>query len=682
MTAFRHLLRIGAAAGLALVSSLQARAQEPAPAAEPPTPLQPGRTVEREINAREVHRFRIALDSGSLVRVALTQRGIDLVVLIVGPDGAELAEVDSSAGGPEQEALALARRGGDHRIEIRAFDTTAAPGRYSVAVLEILGPGQLAALAPYVPPAITKATVQGALQLIGLGYTDPELDLLLRGDRLGARRRAFGAMRAVPLPNALHPALLFQPLPPATPVAARAPRFASAPRGLTRPANLEEAAFWTVTDLAALIRTRQVTSVDLTRMYLDRLQRHDSVLHAVVTFTDSLALEQARRADREIAAGRYRGPLHGIPYGVKDLYAVPGYPTTWGAEPYQDQVLNETATAVRRLEEAGAVLVAKLATGALAMGDVWHRERTRNPWNPAQGSSGSSAGPAAAVSAGLVPFALGTETLGSIVSPATTTGVTGLRPSYGRVSRAGVMALSWSMDKPGPLCRNAEDCALVFEAIRGRDAADPATVDAPFPYDAGARLAGRRIGYIRAAFEGSRRGADLDRQVLEVLRGLGATLVPLDLPNRPVDAMLNVLPAEAAAAFDELTRSDRDSLLRRQDAGAWPNSFRAARLIPAVEYIQANRLRRLLQEDMGALLAGVDAYVAPSYEGGNLGITNLTGHPCVVVPNGFLGDAEPFSITFCGPMYGEAAALEVTRAYQAATPWDERHPPAFGVPRP
>jgi len=574
--------------------------------------------------------------------------------------------------------MALARRGGEHLIQVRAFDTTAAGGRYDIAVSEILSAAQLAALAPYVPAPITRATVQGSLQILGLSYTDPELDLLLRSGRLDRLRGAYRTLRTVPLANGLQPALLFQPLPPAVPVASRTPRFASAPSGLRRPADLEEAAFWPVTDLAALLRTRQVTSVELTQMFLGRLQRSDSILHAVVTLTDSLALAQARRADREIAAGRYRGPLHGVPYGVKDLYAVPGYPTTWGAEPYQDQVLNETATVVRRLEEAGAVLLAKLATGALAMGDVWHLAQTRNPWNPAQGSSGSSAGPAAAVSAGLVPFALGTETLGSIISPATATGVTGLRPSFGRVSRAGVMALSWSMDKPGPLCRNAEDCALVFDAIRGRDASDPATVDAPFPYDAGARLAGRRIGYVRAAFERDRRGADLDRQVLEVLRGLGATLVPLDLPNRPVDAMLSILPAEAAAAFDELTRSDRDSLLRRQDEGAWPNSFRAARLVHAVEYLQANRLRRLLQEDMGALLAGVDAYVAPSFEGGNLGITNLTGHPCVVVPNGFLGEREPVSITFCGPMYGEAAALEVARAYQAATPWDERHPPAFG----
>jgi Asp-tRNA(Asn)/Glu-tRNA(Gln) amidotransferase A subunit family amidase len=535
-------------------------------------------------------------------------------------------------------------------------------------------------------PVVTKAALQAALEIIGLGYTEAELDLLLqpRGQfgndfsGRGDRRNAYDALRAVPLPNSVMPALFFHPLPPSVPIADRPPRFPPPRTGVTRPANLEDAAFWPIPALAALIRTRQVTSVELTRMYLDRLQRYDSVLHAVVTLTDSLALEQARRADREIAAGRYRGPLHGIPYGVKDLYAVPGYPTTWGAEPFVEQRLSETATAVRKLEEAGAVLVAKLSTGALAMGDVWHRDTTRNPWNLEQGSSGSSAGSSAAVSAGLVPFALGTETLGSIVSPATRTGITGLRPSYGRVSRHGVMALSWSMDKPGPLCRDAADCALVFDAIRGRDPSDPVTVDAPFPYDAQADVSSMRIGYLASAFEGDRRGADLDRAVLDVLRGLGVNLIPLALPDRPAQAMRVVLSAEAAAAFDELTRSGEDDLLRRQDAGAWPNSFRSARFIPAVEYLQANRLRRLLQEDMDALLADIDAYVAPSFQGDNLLVTNLTGHPCVVVPSGFLENGDPVSITFCGRMYGEADALALARAFQEATPWEERHPERFG----
>ncbi len=534
-------------------------------------------------------------------------------------------------------------------------------------------------------PAITSETLRAALELMDLTYSDSDLSLLLRprgqfGNDFtgrGDRRNVYDTLRSVPLPNSAAPALVFEPLPPAVGIPSWPPRFAAAARGVKRPANLEDVAFWSIPDLAALIRTRQVTSVELTRMYLDRLRRYDPVLHAVVTLTDSLALELARRADREIAAGRYRGLLHGIPYGVKDLYAVPGYPTTWGAEPYRNQMLGETATAVKKLEAAGAVLVAKLSTGALAMGDIWYADTTRNPWNSRQGSSGSSAGPAAAVSAGLVPFALGTETLGSIVSPATRTGVTGLRPSFGRVSRAGVMALAWSMDKAGPLCRNAGDCAIVFNAIRGRDPADPATVEAPFPYEPRARLAGMRIGYVKSAFDAQHGGADFDRQVLEVLRGLGAELVPIELPARPVQALRIILNAEAAASFDELTRSGGVRQLREQGPGAWPNSFRSARFIPAVEYLEANRVRRLVQEDMSALLKGIDAYVAPSFAGANLLVTNLTGHPCVAVPDGFVGDSSPTSITFCAPMYGEAAALEVARAYQEATPWDKRHPPAF-----
>jgi Asp-tRNA(Asn)/Glu-tRNA(Gln) amidotransferase A subunit family amidase len=533
---------------------------------------------------------------------------------------------------------------------------------------------------------LTAATLKAALDLIGLSYSDSELALLLapRGQfgndftGRGDRRNAYDSIRAVPLANGDMPALFFAPLPPSVPIANRRPHFAAPHRHVKRPARLEDVAFWPVSDLAELLHTRQVTSVELTTMFLDRLRRYDAQLHAVVTLTDSLGLEQARRADREIASGHYRGPLHGIPYGVKDLYAVPGYLTTWGAGPYRDQVIDATATTVRRLEQAGAVLVAKLSTGSLAMGDVWFGGQTRNPWNLAEGSSGSSAGPAAAVSAGLVPFALGTETLGSIVSPSTRTGVTGLRPSFGRVSRAGVMALSWSMDKAGPLCRDADDCALVFDAIRGADPADPTAVDAPFPYDARTRLASLRIGYLKSAFDADHRGAAQDRAVLDVLRGAGAQLIPIELPKRPTQSLLLILFAEAAASFDDLTRSGRDSLLTQQDAGAWPNVFRSARFIPAVEYLEANRVRRLLQQDMQALLTGIDVYVAPAFAGGNLLVTNLTGHPCVAVPDGVLDNGDPASITFCGRMYGEAEALEVARAYQEATAWDERHPEPFG----
>ncbi|HKK08424.1 MAG TPA: amidase [Gemmatimonadota bacterium] len=535
-------------------------------------------------------------------------------------------------------------------------------------------------------PAVDAATLRAALDVAGLSFTAAEIDTLLasHGDYGGAfrgrgdLRNAYAALRKVPLANSDRPALFFRPLPPAEPVADRPPRFAPLPKDVRRPDSLEEVAFWPIPRLAALLRSGGVTSVELTRMVLARLRRYGPELHAVVTLTDSLALSQARRADRDFAAGRDRGLLQGIPFGVKDLYAVPGYPTTWGAAPYEHQVLDETATPVRKLEGAGAVLVAKLTSGALAMGDVWFGGKTRNPWNTEEGSSGSSAGPAAAVSAGLVPYALGTETLGSIVSPSTRTGITGLRPSFGRVSRHGVMALSWSMDKVGPLCRDASDCAIVFDAIRGTDPDDPSAVGGPFPYRAGTQLSGLRIGYPASAFGGDYRGAAQDSAVLAVLRERGAKLIPIELPDLPAGALRIILDAEAAAAFDTLTRSNLDTLLVRQDAGAWPNQFRAARFIPAVEYIRANRVRRRLQAAMRKALEGVDAYVTPAFHGGNLLVTNLTGHPCVVVPDGFREDGDPTSITFCGTMYGEAAALEAAAAYQDATPWDEAHPAAFG----
>ena len=484
---------------LALISTSAAQSQQSSTPVEAPTLLQAGKPIERELSPKQVRRFVMSADSGSLVRIASTQLGIDIVVSIFGPDSAKLVEVDSSGEGPEQQALAVARRSGQQRVEVRAYDTTAAPGRFSISMLESMSAQQLAALSPYVPPPITRQTIESALQLAGLNYSDAQLAALVKGSDLTQRRGSYDKLRAVRLPNSAMPSLFFEPLPPKVALPNRPPRFADTRRDIKRPVNLEDVAFWSLPELATLVRTRQVSSVELTRMYLGRLRRYDSVLNAVVTFTDSLALEQARRADREIVAGHYRGTLHGIPYGAKDLYAVPGYPTTWGSEPYRNQLLIATATTVRRLEDAGAVLIAKLSTGELAWNDVWFRGTTHNPWNVAEGSSGSSAGPAAAVSAGLVPFALGTETLGSIVSPSTRTGVTGLRPSFGRVSRAGVMALAWSMDKPGPLCRSADDCAIVFNAIRGRDPADPTTVDEPFPYDAGTPLSRLRIGYIKSA---------------------------------------------------------------------------------------------------------------------------------------------------------------------------------------
>jgi Asp-tRNA(Asn)/Glu-tRNA(Gln) amidotransferase A subunit family amidase len=526
-------------------------------------------------------------------------------------------------------------------------------------------------------PRITKEMLQDAEQVAGLEFTDEERDLMLRG--LNGNLESYERLREVELPNSVAPALYFNPLTAGASVdVPRRPSRRSVVRVDGAPSNLEQLAFRPVTHLAALVEARLVSSEDLTRMYLGRLKKYGPKLECVITLTEDLALEQARRADAEIAAGGYKGPLHGIPWGAKDLLAVPGYKTTWGAMPYKDQVIDESATVVKRLEEAGAVLIAKLTLGALAWGDVWYDGRTRNPWDYEQGSSGSSAGSASATVAGLVGFAIGTETLGSIVSPSTRCGTTGLRPTFGRVSRHGAMALSWSMDKIGPLCRSVEDCALVFDAIHGPDGRDLSVVDAPFNWDAELDVSGLRIGYVKSAFESEREEQEewkrFDEATLESLSAMGLDLTPIELPDLPIGAMSFILRAEAAAAFDELTRTNQDDLLVRQIRNAWPNVFRQSRLIPAVEYIQANRLRTLAMEAMAEIMSEIDVYVVPSFGGSNLLLTNLTGHPCVVLPNGFREDGAPTSISFMGKLFGEAETLAVAKAYQDATDFHLRRP--------
>jgi Asp-tRNA(Asn)/Glu-tRNA(Gln) amidotransferase A subunit family amidase len=410
-------------------------------------------------------------------------------------------------------------------------------------------------------------------------------------------------------------------------------------------------------------------------MYLARLKKYGPRLECVITLTEELALAQAKRADEEIAAGRYRGPLHGIPYGAKDLLATKGIRTTWGSKPYIDQIPDHDATVIERLEQAGAVLVAKLTLGELAWGDVWFGGKTRNPWNYEQGSSGSSAGSASATAAGLVGFSIGTETWGSIISPSTRCGVAGLRPTYGRVSRAGAMALSWSMDKIGSICRSVEDCALVFEAICGPDGKELTVVDLPFNWDPAADLKTIRVGYLKKAFEEDSKTKKNDQAALEVLRSAGIELVPFELPSDlPIQPLAIILSVEAAAAFDELTRSNRDDLMARQERNAWPNAFRAARFIPAVEYIQANRVRTLLMEEMAERMKAVDVYVAPSSDDDNGLLANLTGHPAVVVPNGFDEKGSPTSISFIGGLNEEAKTLRVALAYEQATDFHTKHP--------
>ncbi len=537
---------------------------------------------------------------------------------------------------------------------------------------------------------ITRGTLAAAEELAGVHFTDAERDLMLQGvEELAAD---YARLREVAIANDVPPALRFDPRPAGAAgaglaAAPAAPERAFHPSGGTAapaapPADLEDLAYLPLLDLARLVEARKVTSAGLTRMYLARLRRLDPRLHAVITYTEERAMREAERADAEIAAGRYRGPLHGIPWGAKDLLAARGYPTTWGSVPFRSQVIDEDATVVARLTAAGAVLVAKTAVGELAWGDVWFGGTTRNPWKLDQGSSGSSAGSAAATAAGAVGFAIGTETLGSIVSPATRTGCTGLRPTFGRVSRHGAMALAWSMDKIGVLARQVEDCAAVFQAIYGPDGEDDTVVDASFRWDPDRDPRRLRLGYAKALFAERPEKPDaqweeqhgLDLATLEALRRLGWELQPLELPALPFAALSFILSAEAAAAFDELTRSGRVDRLVRQEANAWPNVFRQGRTIPAVEYIQANRARTLLMRDMARRLAGFDAYVAPSFAGGNLLLTNLTGHPAVVVPNGFRQDGTPGSITFTGRLFGEADLLAIARAYQEATGFHRRHP--------
>ncbi len=522
---------------------------------------------------------------------------------------------------------------------------------------------------------IKRESLTGAEEVIGLTFTETERDSML--ELLSEYRQMYDTLRSIKLPNSVPPALNFNPVPVGK-------TFEKIQRPLqfddysetVVPVNTEDLAYYSIGELAHLIKTKQITSIKLTQFFLNRLKEYGPKIESVITLTEELAIRQAKQADKEIAAGNYKGMLHGIPYGAKDLLAVKNYKTTWGAEPYKDQIINENAEVIDRLEKAGAVLCAKLTMGALAWGDVWFGGKTRNPWDTEQGSSGSSAGSAASVSAGLLPFAIGTETWGSIVSPSTVTGVSGLRPTYGRVSRTGAMALSWTMDKIGPICRNAEDLAIVFKAIYGPDGKDQTLVELPFNYNTEIDFSKMKIGYLKSDFEADYDFRKSDSLTLETLRELGAELIPIELPEIPSYEISFILNAEAAAAFDELTRSNKDDLLVRQISNAWPNVFRSSRFIPAVEYINANRVRYQLIQAMEEIMKEVDFYIAPSWQGNNLILTNLTGHPCVVVPTGFK-DGTPTSITFIGDLYDEGTIISAAHKFQSVTDFHLQQPQDF-----
>jgi Asp-tRNA(Asn)/Glu-tRNA(Gln) amidotransferase A subunit family amidase len=522
--------------------------------------------------------------------------------------------------------------------------------------------------------SINREAVDEAAKLLGLTLSEAKADLMLPGlrDQLGD----FLALRKFPLSNSVPPALLFNPIPVGMKFESTRKKFRLGPPPKVKlPDSLDEIAFYPIPELAALIKSRQISSEKLTRFYLDRLKRYGPKLECVVQLTEELALAQARRADAELAAGHYRGPLHGIPYGAKDLLAVPGTPTTWGAAPYTNQMLKAKATVIKRLEQAGAVLVAKTTLGELAMGEVWFGGMTRNPWNLKEGSSGSSAGSCAATAAGLLPFAIGSETLGSIVSPCDRCGVTGLRPSYGRVSRTGAMALSWSMDKIGPICRTVEDCAIVFNAIYGVDGQDQTLYDVSFNYDPKIKLSRLKIGYLKADFAKEKGARQRHSEAsLQKMRQLGADLREVEWPDYPIENISFVLSTEAAAAFDDLTREGAEDLLVQQKAGSWPNTFRRRRFVPAVEYLQAQRIRYLLVQDTAKVFEQVDVIVVPPFAGRSLLLSNLTGHPCVVLPNGFTEEGRPTSLCFIGKLFGEGQLLAVAQQYQQATDFHRQHP--------
>ena len=445
------------------------------------------------------------------------------------------------------------------------------------------------------------------------------------------------------------------------------------------PARKEDLAYYSLPQLASLIINKKISSVELTKFFLGRLKKWGDTLQCVITITEEIAMREAKLADAELAKGIYRGPLHGIPYGLKDLFAVKGTKTTWGSTPYKDQVINQDAYVYQKLKKAGAVLCAKLSLGALAYDNRWFGGATRNPWNLNQGSSGSSAGSAAATSAGLLPFAIGTETWGSIISPATRCGVTGLRPTFGTVSRTGAMVLSWSLDKVGPICRSAEDAAIVYSAIHGTDEIDPSAIKHTFAYTGKTDWKKVRIAYAENYFRRLDSNA-AERKVLEVYRSLGANLQPVNFPDStiyPFDIMNVVLSSEAAAAFDELTRTDRDDLIERQDKNFWPNIFRSGRSIPAAEYINANRYRYKLCKDLGDFMKKYDIVIVPSFGGNQLAITNLTGHPVVCMPIGFGRTGTPISITLIGNLYDEATILAAAKAFQDKTDHHKKHPPKF-----
>ena len=516
---------------------------------------------------------------------------------------------------------------------------------------------------------ITVEDLKASEKIAGIHFSDTERKAVL--ENVGNFPNLWAGLRQSPIPYTVEPPTVFTPLEGGSRAGARVSVRQTARRGLKASGlSPEQIAFLSVRDLGQLIRTQQISPVDLTRLYLDRLKRYGDRLLCVITLAEEHALRQAERAHREITEGHYRGPLHGIPYGIKDLFATRGLPTTWGAEPYAHQRFDYDAAVVEKLEAAGAILLAKLSMGALAQDDIWFRGKTKNPWNPTEGSSGSSAGSASATSAGLVAFAIGTETLGSIVSPSHVCRVTGLRPTYGRISRYGAMGLSYTMDKIGPICREVEDCALVFAALCGADPRDPASVSRSFQWRP-RRKANLKIGYLIAPdADPADRSREASDPLLKAFVAHGDELRPVRF-TPPPDGMYMLLDVEAASAFDAFTRGPEIQHLHNSN---WPDSFRASRHIPAVEYVQAQRARTVAMHRFEQEFSDLDLFLAHDEGEYTLALTNFTGHPQVIIPQGTNTKGEPVSYSFIGRLYQEDTLLEAARFAQNLTNFHHKRP--------
>lgn len=528
---------------------------------------------------------------------------------------------------------------------------------------------------------INKNDIQSTAKLFDLNFTTKEIDTLYADviDNLAN----YKAMHKLSLPNSTPLSLWQTPLLPGMKLNTQQVKMNwEIDNSISLPKSKNDLAFYSIEQLASLIKNKKISSLELTKFFIERIKKWGDTLQCVISIQEEIAYQQAKKADEEIAKGKYKGLLHGIPYGLKDLFAVKGTKTTWGAAPYQNQVIEEDAYVYTRLQEAGAVLVAKFTLGALAMGDYWYGGRTKNPWNLQYGSSGSSAGSASATVAGLVPFAIGTETWGSIVSPSTTCGATGLRPTFGSISRTGAMALSYSLDKIGPICRSAADAAIVFSYIHGTDGKDGSAVNRAFNYADKKDIKKLKIGFAKNYFDKIKDTNSNDLKVLEVFKQMGVELVPVIFPDSGVyqfNIMDVIIGAECAAQFDEMTRNNIDDLLTRQTKNDWPNQFRTARFVPAVEYINAQRHRYVMMQKVNEVINQYDAIICPSRGDGNQSaITNLTGHPVVCVPDGFNKKSNtPTGISFVGKLYDEATILYVASKYQQSTNWDELHPTLF-----